>query len=73
MNVMRRIALSALTLTCVWGAWETGLLAPRAAYASHCNNAACSGPTVCKYSDTNSCQFLDADSCLTERCAFIIY
>jgi hypothetical protein len=72
--VMRRIALSALTLTCIWGGLETGLLTPRAAYAeSHCNDATCNGPTACKYSPTNSCEFPDARSCLTTRCAFIMY
>ncbi|HEU0301295.1 MAG TPA: hypothetical protein VFR37_17655 [Longimicrobium sp.] len=71
---MRRILLSVLTLASIWGAWETGLLAPRAAYAEgHCNDATCNGPTACKYSPTNSCEFLDARSCLTRRCAFVIY
>ncbi|HEX2077011.1 MAG TPA: hypothetical protein VHG08_04855 [Longimicrobium sp.] len=74
MNFLRRIALSALTLTSIWGAWETGLLAPRTlSAAEHCTNATCSSPTSCKYSPSNSCEFLDARSCLSQRCAFIMY
>ena len=74
MNVVRRIALSALTVASLWGAWETGLLSPRTAYAEeHCTNATCNSPTACRYSPTNSCEFLDARTCLTNRCAFVIY
>lgn len=71
MNVVRRIALSALTLASLWGAWEMGLLSPRAAYAQSCTNGACDG-IVCLYRPGYSCSFPDRNSCTTRRCAFIL-
>jgi hypothetical protein len=61
-----------LTLACVWGAAETGVLRVQAAHASEaCANGGCEG-TLCRYMPGYSCSFPDRYSCTTHRCAFIL-
>lgn len=71
-RVFRLIFLVMLTLACVAGTAALGLLRPQPAHAQSCNNGGCAG-ILCRYMPTYACSFPDRNSCLTQRCAFIMH
>lgn len=69
---MRTLLLrGALTLTCLAACLHGSALSPLGAQSPPaCSNAGCAGPSYCRYSETESCQFLGPSACMTTRCAF---
>ena len=72
---MRTLLLrGALTLACLAACLHGGTLSGRSPLGAQspppCSNAGCAGPSYCRYSATESCQFLGPSACMTTRCAF---
>jgi hypothetical protein len=72
---MRALLLrAALTVACLGACLHASVLSGRSRLDAQspppCSNAGCAGPSYCRYSVTESCQFLGPSACMTSRCAF---